>query len=74
MNPFSGMVSGQITTIPKPELRGFWGDSLTKLPFKVTSAEVAIICPDGFDTGTNFHMFIFYHGKSNFSPPFGEYL
>ena len=38
-------VSGQITIIPKPELRGFWGDSLTKPPFGVTSAEVAIICP-----------------------------
>ncbi len=25
--------SGQITIIPKPELRGFWGDSLTKPPF-----------------------------------------
>ncbi len=30
--------SGQISIIPKPELRGFWGDSLTKPPFKVTSA------------------------------------
>ena len=40
--------SGQITIIPKPELRGFWGDSLTKPPFGVTSAEVAIICPDTF--------------------------
>ncbi len=29
-----------------PELRAFWGDSLTKPPFGVTSAEVAIICPD----------------------------
>ena len=37
---------GQITIIPKPELRGFFGDSHTKPPFKVTSAEVAIICPD----------------------------
>ena len=35
--------SGQITIIPKPELRGFGGDSLTKPPFGVTSAEVAII-------------------------------
>ena len=26
----------------------FWGDSLTKPPFKVTSAEVVIICPDVF--------------------------
>ena len=40
------MISGQITTIPKPELRGFGGDSLTKPAFKVTSAEVAIICPE----------------------------
>ena len=38
--------SGQISIIPKPELRGFWWDSLTKPPFGVTSAEVAIICPD----------------------------
>ena len=37
---------GQISVIPKPELRGFWKDSLTKPPFKVTSAEVVIICPD----------------------------
>ena len=38
--------SGQITIIPKPELTGFWKESLTKPPFGVTSAEVAIICPD----------------------------
>ena len=37
-------ISGQITIIPKPELRGFWGGSLTKPPFGVSSAEVAIIC------------------------------
>ena len=37
---------GQITIIPKPELRAFLRDSLTKPPFGVTSAEVAIICPD----------------------------
>ena len=30
------------------ELRGFWGDSLTRPPFGVTSAEVAIICPDAY--------------------------
>ena len=36
----SKILSGQITIIPKPELRGFGGDSLTKPPFKVTSAEV----------------------------------
>ena len=40
------IISGQTTIIPKPELRGFWGDSLTKPPFGVTSAEVAIICPE----------------------------
>ena len=38
--------SRQVTTIPKPELRGFGGDSLTKPPFGVTSAEVVIICPE----------------------------
>ena len=32
--------------IPKPEFRAFWGDSLTKPPFGVTSAEVVIICPE----------------------------
>ena len=41
-------VSGQISIIPKPELRGFWGSSLIKPPFRVTSADVAIICPDVF--------------------------
>ena len=39
-------ISGQITIISKPELRAFWGDSLTKLPFGVTSAKVVTICPD----------------------------
>ncbi len=43
-------ISGQITIIPKPELRAFWGDSLTKPPFGVTSAEVAIISPDNIHT------------------------
>ena len=38
--------SRQVTIIPKPELRGFGGDSLTKPPFGVTSAEVVIICPE----------------------------
>ncbi len=38
--------SGQISIFPKPELRAFWEDSLTKPPFGVTSAEVAIICPE----------------------------
>ena len=37
--------SGQISIIPKPELRLFWEDSPTKPPFKVTSAEVVILCP-----------------------------
>ena len=31
-------ISGQISIIPKPELRGFWGSSLIKPPFRVTSA------------------------------------
>ena len=33
-----------VSIFPKPELRGFWRDSLIKPPFKVTSAEVVIIC------------------------------
>ena len=32
--------------IPKPELREFGGDSLSKPTFGVTSAEVTINCPD----------------------------
>ena len=40
------MILGKLVLIPKPELRGFWGDSPTKPAFKVTSAEVVIICPD----------------------------
>ena len=40
------IISGQNTVIPKPELRGFGVDSLTQPPFGVTSAEVAVICPD----------------------------
>ena len=33
--------------IPKPDVLGaFSGDSLTQLHFGVTSAEVAVICPD----------------------------
>ena len=40
--------SGQISIIPRPELKGFWGDSLTKPPFKVTSAEVVTICRVSF--------------------------
>ena len=39
-------LSGQINIIPKPELRVFWGSSLIKPPFRVTSADVVIICPD----------------------------
>ena len=41
-----GERSGQISIIPKPELRGFWGSSLIKPPFRVTSADVVIICPE----------------------------
>ena len=41
-NDHSSSSSGQISIIPKPELRGFWGDSLTKPPFRVTSADVVI--------------------------------
>ena len=37
----------KISIIPKPELRGSWEDSLTKPPFGVTSAEVAIIIEVG---------------------------
>ena len=38
---------GQISIIPKPDFfRGFWGSSLIKPPFRVTSADVVIICPD----------------------------
>ena len=35
--------SGQICIIPKPELMGFGGDSLTKSPLKVTSAKVVLV-------------------------------
>ena len=38
--------TGQISIIPKPELRGFWGSSLIKPAFRVTSALVVIICPE----------------------------
>ena len=40
--------SGQISIIPKPALRGFWGSSLIKPPFRVTTRRenVVIICPD----------------------------
>ena len=50
----------QITIIPKPELRWFWGDSLTKPPFRVTSAEVAIICPDQYTWQMDASMFSFH--------------
>ena len=43
--------SGQISIIPKPELRGFWGSSLIKPPFRVTSADVVIICPEKWMVG-----------------------
>ena len=39
-------LSGQISIIPKPELRGFGGSSLIKPPFRVTSADVVKICPE----------------------------
>ena len=39
------VLSGKISS-PKRKLRGFWRDSLRKPAFKVTSAEVVIICPD----------------------------
>ena len=35
--------SGQITIIPKPELSGFLGDSLTKPPFGVTNRRFGCI-------------------------------
>ena len=47
-NEWEKDISGQISIIPKPELRGFWGSSLIKPPFRVTSADVVIICPDIF--------------------------
>ena len=47
--PTNLMISGQISIIPKPELRGFWGSSLIKPPFRVTSADVVIICPDDME-------------------------
>ena len=34
--------SGQISIIPKPELRGFWGSSLIKPPFRVTTRETSL--------------------------------
>ena len=65
--------SGQISIIPKPELRGFWVDSLPKPPFKVTSAEVVIICPEQCtikgEIPQNHHKF-WYH----LIPPNGSHL
>ncbi len=49
----SNMKESQEIIFLKPELRGFWGDSLTKPPFGVTSAEVVIICPDFLGTKKN---------------------
>ena len=43
---YKALNCGQISIILKPELRGFWGSSLIKPPFRVTSADVVIICPD----------------------------
>lgn len=40
-------IYAKITIIPKPEGRDF-GGSLTQPQFKVTSAEVAVICPAFF--------------------------
>ena len=37
--------TGQTTIIPKPKLRGFGGDSLSKTPFKVTLTEIVIVLP-----------------------------
>ena len=48
-----GYIFGQISIIPKPELRGFGGSSLIKPPFRVTSADVVIICTD------NIHIYIY---------------
>ena len=54
--------SGQISIIPKPELRGFWGSSLIKPPFRVTSADVVIISPRGFlDTRKGNIFFLLEH-------------
>ena len=48
--------TGQISIIPKPELRGFWGSSFIKPPFRVTSADVVIICPDPIVKGSGYEM------------------
>ena len=65
--------SGQISVIPKPELRGFWGSSLIKPPFRVTSADVVIICPDNWsgspdnDNVNDPNVIIFQESMSSFS-------
>ena len=56
INIYLVYLSGQISIIPKPELRGFWGSSLIKPPFRVTSADVVIICPD---------LYIYINGKKS---------
>ena len=48
ITPFGGLTnhgSGQISIVLKPELRGFWGDSLPKPPSskKATQVEMAIL-------------------------------
>ena len=65
MYNFKRKISGQISIIPKPELRGFWGSSLIKPPFGVTSADVIIICP-----GTMCYFSVmFYFVSLQKSPP-----
>ena len=59
------MYSGQISIIPRPELRGFWGDSFTKPPFKVTSAEVVILCPGVCVLWHHLNQLINTHAPSN---------
>ena len=57
-------VSGQISIIPKPELREFWGSSLIKPPFRVTSADVVIICPDVYDHSETTYTNVNFEGIS----------
>ena len=40
------IISGQFIINPEPDLKPFWVGFLTKLPFGVASAEVAINCLD----------------------------
>lgn len=44
-------ISGQITMVPKPELRAFWWIPFLPPSFAVTSASVALICPVDMDHG-----------------------